>query len=196
MISFLKGVLVESWPDRVVMDVRDVGYEIRIPASTFEKLPLPGESVVLQTVLAVRETEHVLYGFWTRQERDLYNLLVNHVTGIGPKMAISILSGCTPNRFQAAVAARDTASLSKIKGVGKKTAERIVVELQDKMGLSATPFPTAHLDESQEGGQLLNDAILALVSLGYKQPDAVKAIEKVETRESIESIVRDALKHL
>jgi len=188
---------VESWPDRAVIDVRDIGYEVRIPATTFEKLPLSGQPVTLYTVLAVRETEHTLYGFYTRQERNLYNLLVNYVTGVGPKMALSIISGASPANFQAAVATRDSATLSKIKGVGKKTAERIIVELQDKMGLGTTPASTRTSDTSTDpAAQTINDAVLALVSLGYKQPDALKAIEKIETRESVEAIVRDALKHL
>ncbi len=197
MISYLKGELVESWPDRAVIDVRDVGYEVRIPTTTFEKLPLSGQSITLYTVLAVRETEHTLYGFYSRQERNLYNLLVNYVSGVGPKMALSIISGASPANFQAAVAARDTATLSKIKGVGKKTAERIIVELQDKMGLGATSTSIIPADSPADpAAQTINDAVLALVSLGYKQPDALKAIEKIETRESVEAIVRDALKHL
>jgi Holliday junction DNA helicase RuvA len=198
MIAFLKGVLEESWPDRAIIDVGGVGYEARIPTSTFEKLPLPGEQVTLHTVLAVRENEHVLYGFWTRPERDLYNLLVNHVTGIGPRMAISILSGTSPASFQTAVAARDAKLLSGIKGVGKKTAERIILELQDKVGLGTTATPGAGESgtPTDPEARLLNDAILALVSLGYKQPDVVKAIEKSTQRNSVEELVRDALKQL
>lgn len=188
---------MESWPDRAVIDVQDIGYEVRIPATTFEKLPLSGQAVTLFTVLAVRETEHTLYGFYTRQERHLYHLLVNHVTGVGPKMALSIISGASPANFQAAVAARDVTTLSKIKGVGKKTAERIIVELQDKMGLGTTPTSVSTADSPADpSAQTINDAVLALVSLGYKQPDALKAIEKTESRESLEVIVRDALKYL
>lgn len=198
MIAFLKGILEESWPDRAVIDVGGVGYETRIPTSTFEKLPLPGEQVTLHTVLAVRENEHVLYGFWTRPERDLYNLLVNHVSGIGPKMAISILSGASPASFQTAIAARDAKLLSGIKGVGKKTAERIILELQDKVGLGTTaaPGPSGAGAPTDPEARLLNDAILALVSLGYKQPDVIKAIEKSTQRNSVEELVRDALKQL
>jgi len=198
VISFLKGTLVESRPDCVILDVRDVGYEVRIPASTFERLPLPGEPVRLYTVLAVRENEHVLYGFWTRPERDLYNLLVNYVSGVGPKMAIAIVSGSSPASFQAAIACRDVYTLSKIKGVGKKTAERMVVELADKMGLGnqITSVPGSPDGQTEPASRMLNDAILALVSLGYKQPDTVKAIESLEIRESVEQMVRDALKKL
>jgi Holliday junction DNA helicase RuvA len=197
VISYLKGELIESWPDRVIIDVHDIGYEVKIPTTTFEKLPLSGEKITLYTVLAIRETDHTLYGFRTRQERNLYNLLVNYVSGVGPKMALSIISGASPANFQAAVASRDAATLSKIKGVGKKTAERIIVELQDKMGLGASPISiSSDTPDDSPAGQTINDAVLALVSLGYKQPDALKAIEKTETRASVEAIVRDALKHL
>jgi holliday junction DNA helicase RuvA len=194
MISFLRGTLVESLPHAVVIDVRDVGYHVRIPASTFARLPAPPSEVLLHTVLQVREDEHVRYGFATRQERDLYRLLVSHVSGVGPKLALAVLGGCSPDQFQNAVAARDTAFLSAIKGLGKKTAERIVVELKDKLGIPdqwAGAAPPAGPE-----GQLRSDALLALISLGYKQPDALKALETAGPQPDAPTLIRAALQQL
>ena len=134
MIAFLKGTLSEALPTQVVIDVNGVGYEVLIPLSSFDKLPTPGSEVKLLTHLAIRDDAHVLYGFSTETERDLFRQLIRHVTGIGPKIALNVLSGTTPASFQAAVANGDVKALSGVSGVGKKTAERIVVELKDKLG--------------------------------------------------------------
>ena len=191
MISFLRGKLVESMPTRAVLDVNGVGYEVLIPVSTFEKLPLPPNEATLKTVLIVREDAHLLFGFYSREERDLFLLLTNHVSGVGPKLALAVLSGSSPAQFKAAVATQDLAYLSRIKGVGKKTAERIVVELRDKVGISESwQLPAG------AGSQKANDALLALVALGYKQQDALKAIAEVGGAGELEDIVREALKRL
>src|SRR5262250_483497 len=129
MITFLHGKLVEALPTQITVDVNGVGYEALIPLSSFDKLPQPGGEVKLLTHLQVREDAHVLYGFMSAAERDLFRLLVNHVSGIGPKTALDVLSGSSVASFKANVVAGDVASLSKVKGIGKKTAERIVVEL-------------------------------------------------------------------
>ena len=134
MITFLHGKLVEALPTQVVVDVNGVGYEALIPLSSFDKLPPPGGDVKLLTQLIVREDAHILYGFTTAAERDLFRLLINNVSGIGPKTALNILSGMNAMAFRGAVASGDVKSLSQISGVGKKTAERIVVELRDKIG--------------------------------------------------------------
>ena len=134
MITFLQGKLVEALPTQVVVDVNGVGYEALIPLSSFDKLPPPGQPVKLLTQLIVREDAHVLYGFMSAAERDLFRLLINNVSGIGPKTALNILSGMNAVTFRGAVASSDVKSLSQISGVGKKTAERIVVELRDKIG--------------------------------------------------------------
>src|SRR5512140_3308878 len=134
MISFLKGKLVEALPTQVVLDVNGVGYEALIPLSSYDKLPQPGQEVKLLTHLAVREDAHTLYGFMTAAERELFRLLINTVSGIGPKIALNILSGIAVTAFRGAVANGDVKALSQISGVGKKTAERIVVELKDKIG--------------------------------------------------------------
>jgi holliday junction DNA helicase RuvA len=197
MISFLKGKLVDVLPNKLVLEVRDVGYEILIPVSTFEKLPLPGQEVMLHTFLQVREDAHVLYGFFTRPEKDLFLLLVNNVSGVGPKLALSVLSGSHPDQFQSAVALQDITFLSKIKGLGKKTAERIVVELKDKVGLTTTVSSSSSAGPVLDPGQKqLNDAVLALIALGYKQPDAIKAVTSIGPKNTVEETIREALKAL
>src|SRR5882672_12584085 len=134
MITFLRGKLVEALPTQAIVEVQGVGYEVLIPLSSFDKLPAPGGEVQLLTHLAVREDAHVLYGFMTGAERELFRLLINTVSGIGPKIALNILSGISVTAFRGAVANGDIKALSQISGVGKKTAERIVVELKDKVG--------------------------------------------------------------
>ena len=173
MISFLKGKLAEALPTQVVIDVNGVGYEVLIPLSSFDKLPMPGGEVTLLTHLAIRDDAHVLYGFSTENERDLFRQLIRHVSGIGPKLALNVLSGTTPASFRAAVAHGDVKALSCINGVGKKTAERIVVELKDKLGDEAalTSGAAASADD-----QKMTDAISALIALGSKPKDAQDAI--------------------
>jgi len=196
MIAFLKGTIAEAFPSRVLLDVQGVGYEVQIPLSTFEKLPLGHAEVTLQTVLVVREDAHILYGFFSRPEKDLFNLLVNHVSGVGPKLALAVLNGCSASQFRGAVVAQDVGFLSRIKGLGKKTAERIVLELKDKMGVTEA-WPQAGPGSSATPQQQnLSDAVLALMSLGYKQADALAAIEKAGAQESLEALVREALKRL
>ena len=134
MITFLNGKLIEALPTLAIVEVNGVGYEALIPLSSFDKLPLPGQPVKLLTHLVVREDAHVLYGFVTAAEREMFRLLINTVSGIGPKIALNILSGINVTAFRGAVASGDVKMLSQISGVGKKTAERIVIELKDKVG--------------------------------------------------------------
>src|SRR5687767_11601143 len=134
MITFLKGTVVDLLPTQVTLDVQGTGYEVLIPLSSFDKLPATGQETKILTHLVVREDAHILYGFMTTAERDLFKLLINTVSGIGPKIALNILSGMNVTTFRGAVANQDIKSLSQISGLGKKTAERIVVELKDKFG--------------------------------------------------------------
>ena len=134
MITFLHGKLIEALPTVAVIEVNGVGYEVLIPLSSFDKLPPPGQPVKILTHLVVREDAHVLYGFMTAAEREMFRLLINTVSGIGPKIALNILSGINVTAFRGAVAGGDVKMLSQISGVGKKTAERIVIELKDKIG--------------------------------------------------------------
>ena len=138
MITFLQGALSESLPTQIVVDVGGVGYQVIIPLSSYDRLPTVGAPVKVLTHLQVREDAHILYGFMSLPERDLFRLLVNNVSGIGPKMALAVLSGMSVANFKNAVVGNDISALSKISGVGKKTAERMVLELRDKLGVAAT----------------------------------------------------------
>src|SRR5439155_4077283 len=128
------GKLVEMLPTQVIVSVNGVGYEILIPLSSYDKLPQPGQEIKLLTQLIVREDSHTLYGFMSAAERELFRLLINTVSGIGPRIALNILSGISVTAFRGAVANADVKVLSQISGIGKKTAERMVVELKDKIG--------------------------------------------------------------
>src|ERR1700761_597462 len=134
MITFLEGKLATALPTQATIDVGGVGYEVFIPLSSYDKLPEVGQPIEILTHLHVREDAQILYGFMGAPERDLFRLLVNHVSGIGPKLALAVLSGMSVNNFKSAVVNSDVGSLSKISGLGKKTAERIVLELKDKEG--------------------------------------------------------------
>ena len=197
MISFLKGTLSEALPTQVVIDVNGVGYEVLIPLSSFDKLPSPGGEVKLLTHLAIRDDAHVLYGFSSETERDLFRQLIRHVTGIGPKIALNVLSGTTPTSFQAAVVNGDVKALSGISGVGKKTAERIVVELRDKLGDGMVIDSGSGVPISAED-QKMADAIAALEALGSKPKAAQEAIQVAITMlgpdKPVDELVRAALK--
>ena len=197
MISFLRGTVVELLPTRLVIEVAGVGYDVLIPLSTYDKLPQPGQTAKVLTHLQVREDAHVLFGFATAEERDLFQLLVNNVSGVGPKLALAVLNGIAPVAFRGAVVAGDIAALSKLKGVGKKTAERIIVELRDKVGVSAAWEAASAQQGLSPEEQHVNDAVLALISLGYKQAEAhktVRAIRDAQPKATVEELVKEALK--
>jgi Holliday junction DNA helicase RuvA len=198
MITFLQGKLVESLPTQVVVDVNGVGYEVLIPLSSFDKLPAPGEPLKLLTQLVIREDAHLLYGFMTEAERNLFRLLVHTVSGIGPKTALNILSGISVTAFRGAVAGGDVKSLSQISGVGKKTAERIVVELRDKVGAAGAWEAASAKHALTADDQKLNDAVLALMALGFKQAAAHESIRAAQAmlgaQASVEDLVRACLK--
>jgi len=198
MISFLQGKLVEALPTVVTVEVHGVGYEALIPLSSYDKLPAPGQEVRLLTHLAIREDAHVLHGFMSGAERDLFRLLIHTVSGIGPKSALNVLSGISISAFRGAVANGDIKALSQISGVGKKTAERIVVELKDKIGAAgAWEAASAQRSLSAED-QKLNDAVLALMALGFKQIEAHDSVRQAQAllgaTATIEDLVRACLK--
>jgi Holliday junction DNA helicase RuvA len=199
MITFLEGTLVETLPTQVVVAVHGVGYLVHIPLSSYDRLPAIGQPIKLLTHLAIREDAHVLYGFATAAERDLFRLLVTHVSGIGPKTALDILSGMSVTHFKAAVVAGDAALLAKTKGIGKKTAERIIVELKDKVGIAAAWEAASAGHAPTPAEEKANDAVLALIALGYKQVDAHKAVKTAAERlpgAPSEELVKAALKLL
>jgi len=198
MITFLHGKLVEALPTQVIVEVGGVGYEVLIPLSSFDKLPAPGQELKLLTHLVVCEDAHVLYGFMSAGERDLFRLLINTVSGIGPKIALNILSGINATAFRGAVAGGDVKALSQISGVGKKTAERIVVELRDKVGAAGALEAASAKHGLTPEDQKTNDATLALMALGFKQIEAHDAVRAVQTMlgtaATVEQIVRACLK--
>lgn len=197
MIAFLRGNVAEALPHSIVLDVGGVGYEVLVPLSTYDALnPQRGQQICLKTHLHIRENAQVLYGFATDEERDIFRLLVERVSGIGPSTAIAVLSGLRVADFKQAVVQGDAQTIARgAKGVGKKTAERIVLELKDKVGLASTW-------EAQQSGttsQAAADAELALVALGFKQSEARKAltplVEKLPNA-AAEELIREALRHM
>jgi len=198
MITYLHGKLMEALPTQITVDVNGVGYDVLIPLSSFDKLPAPGQPVKILTHLVVREDAHVLYGFMTPGERGLFRLLVQTVSGIGPKIALNILSGISVTAFRGAVASGDLKMLSHISGVGKKTAERIVIELKDKIGPGGVLEAQSAQRALSAGEQKINDAVLALVALGFKPAEAHEAIRGSQAmlgpEASLEELVRASLK--
>ncbi|MBG86927.1 MAG: Holliday junction branch migration protein RuvA [Verrucomicrobiales bacterium] len=198
MITFLRGKIVEAIPTQAVIDVNGVGYEVLIPLSSLDKLPGPGQDVQLLTHLAVREDAHVLYGFMTSEEREIFRLLISNVKGIGPKLALNILSGTNPVSFKGAVANGDVKALSSISGVGKKTAERIVVDLKDRIGAVGAWEASSAAQASAVEDQKLNDAVSALIALGFKPEEAHKsvkgAVAMLGDSATVEELVRASLK--
>ena len=196
VIAFLNGVLEEKQPTRVVVDVGGVGYEVFIPLSSYDGLPARGESCRLFTFQYVREDVLQLFGFVTEVERRVFHLLLG-VSGVGPKLALGVLSGLTARDVQAAIAEGDVKRLSSVSGVGKKTAERIVLELRDKLTAGEALEAIAGGDRAGKDTHL-RDAVLALVALGYKQEAARKMVMAVlpvadKGKLSVEDVVKSAL---
>jgi Holliday junction DNA helicase RuvA len=192
MITFLKGTLTDALPTQAVIDVNGIGYEVLIPLSSFEKLPALGQAVTLKTQLVVREDSQTLYGFATDDERDLFKL-IQSVSGIGPRLALNVLSGMSVVTFKGAIGAGDVRLLSSINGVGKKTAERMVLELKDKVGVATALGQTAPPRD-----KTIADAAAALEALGTKPAEAQKAAQAAQAmlgpKAAVEELVRAALK--
>lgn len=196
MIAFLRGVVAEALPQCLVLDVNGVGYEVQVPLSTFDALnPHLGQTLTLKTHVHVRENGQTLYGFATDAERDIFRLLIERVSGIGPATAVAILSSLNVHAFKSAVVSGDVQAVARAKGVGKRTAERIILELKDKIGVASTW-------EAQQAGttsEAAGDAELALVALGFKQAEAKKAIVAL-VRENpaatTDELIRGALRRM
>lgn len=197
MISRLKGSVLESTPLLVVLDVAGVGYEIHIPLTTAEKLPPPGEQCSLFTQAVYREDSATLYGFATRDDRDFFRLLVEKVSGIGPKTAISMLSRMSPELLRSAIGSSDVPLLAKCPGIGKKTAERLVIELKDKVGLPASGEGLSGDAPASIEASNFQDAVSSLMILGYKPGDADKLIRKaantIGADAATEALIKTAL---
>ncbi|MDO5312283.1 MAG: Holliday junction branch migration protein RuvA [bacterium] len=195
MIAYLRGVLAEKEITRVVVECHGVGYEAAIPLSTFDRLPAEGAEVKLYTHHEVREDAQLLFGFATKPERDMFRL-VTTVSGVGPKLALAVLSGLTVGDLQLAVSQGDAKRLAAVKGIGKKTAARIVVELKDKINpIEALANATA--ETSREQGAVLRDAMLALAALGFSEDIARAKVQQVLDGEpglaDVETILKRAL---
>ena len=195
MITFLDGIIDEKEPTHVVLNVGGVGYEVVISLNSYDRLPAPGERVRLLTHDHIREDEHRLFGFMTADERRVFTLLLG-VSGIGPKIALSALSGMTVREIKVAIKDGDVKRLSSISGIGKKTAERMIIELRDKFG--AGEILAASTAGNPESDVKLRDAILALISLGYKRAEAQELVLRVinqpnMTAATVEDIVRKSL---
>lgn len=192
MIGFLKGTLVSKHPPELTVDVGGVGYELEAPMSTFYRLPDSGKPLTLLTHLLVREDAHVLYGFSTEAERALFRNLLK-VSGVGARIALGILSGISAEGFRRCVLERDLATLTRIPGIGRKTAERLLVEMADRMGEPGVDEP--------EGAGAVNgaegEAHGALLALGYKPAEVTRMLADLDTaRLGAEELIREALKRV
>lgn len=190
MIGRITGVLVEKHPPLVLVDVGGVGYEIDVPMSTFYNLPASGERITLYTHLAVREDAHLLYGFGSDAERLAFRQLLK-VSGIGAKTALSVLSGMSVAELANTIAAQETGRLTKVPGIGKKTAERLLLELRDKFSAAVTVIPATESGRSQE-----SDVLNALNALGYNDKEASWAVKQLPAELSVSDGIRQALKLL
>lgn len=196
MIARIRGKVLEALPGRLVVDVNGVGYMLTVSLSTYDSInPVEGTEVDLRTHLHIREQAHTLYGFASAAEKDLFLLLIERVTGIGPAIGMAVLSGMPVDHFKNCVVNGDAAALSQIKGLGKKTAERIILELKDKVGV-AEAWQAASGDAVPSAAI---DAESALIGLGYKQAEArkvVASVAKLKPSAPAEDLLRDALRML
>ena len=200
MIGRLRGTLAEKQPPHLIIDVNGVGYELEVPMTTLYRLPKVGEPVTVHTHLVVREDAHLLYGFAEKRERELFRELIR-LNGVGPKLALALMSGLEVDELVRCVQAQDTSALVRVPGVGKKTAERLLVELKDRLKawetspamftlVSDGPLPVASASTAEA------DAVSALVSLGYKPQEASKAIAAIKDKAGLssEELIRRSLK--
>ncbi|MEY4939738.1 MAG: hypothetical protein RIQ93_1473 [Verrucomicrobiota bacterium] len=178
MITSLQGQLVSATALHAVIELNGLGYEVHVPLTTAEKLPATGTTVKLHTLVIYREDAQTLYGFATPAERDFFRLMIENVTGVGPKMALSIMSRLSLPSLEGAIRMGDIPTLAKVPGIGKKTAERLVVELKSKVSASDAPPPglTGADRASPRGGTMQRDAVAALIALGYRAIDADQAV--------------------
>jgi len=190
MIGRLTGILLEKTPPQLVVDVHGVGYELDVPMSTFFNLPASGEKVSLFTHFSVREDAQQLYGFLTAKEREVFRLLIK-ISGVGPKMALSVLSGLSVDELAQAVTTQDSGRLVKIPGLGKKTADMLLLELNGKL---AEALPSAGV--AAGGARVAQDALHALLALGYSDKEANAALKQLPDDLTVEDTIRQALKLL
>ena len=196
MITSIQGTLTAATPLRAIVELNGFGYEVNIPVTTAEKLPSPGASVKLHTLVIYREDAQTLYGFATIAERDFFRLMIENVTGVGPKMALTIMSKLSLPSLESAIRMGDIATLAKCPGIGKKTAERLVVELKSKVGGMDSPS-AAPSDLAAAAASPHRDAVAALIALGYRAADADQAVRRAAltlgSDLTTEALIRKAL---
>ncbi len=196
MIGRLHGILLEKRAPYLLIDVHGVGYEVEAPMSTFYELPETGNSVTLITHLAVRDDSHTLYGFIHERERELFRMLIR-ITGVGTRLALTILSGISVEGFIQCIEHEDITTLTRLPGIGKKTAQRLLMEMRDRLGdwEGGGGMPVHRPDEGPHTGGALEDAVSALIALGYKPPEASRMVRNVDGADTMESeeIIRQAL---
>lgn len=202
MIARLKGTIIEKQPPHILVDVGGLGYEMQAPMTSFYPMPAVGEAVTLHTHLAISENAHQLFAFYTQDERKLFRLLIK-VSGVGPKMALAILSGMPTEEFVHCVRADNVTALVKVPGVGKKTAERLIIEIKDRLKdwntAAAEGVSTPDIIVNQSASSITADAESALVALGYRPTEAAKVIASIHKQASpdnSEALIRLALKSL
>ena len=201
MYAYIKGELAEINIDHIVIETGGIGYQIFIPGQTFEYLPALGEELKVYTYLYLREDAMILYGFLTKDDLELFKLLIS-VSGIGPKGGLAILSTLDADDLRFAVLSGDAKAIAKAPGVGGKTAQRVILELKDKMSLEdAFEKKTQHVQEAvnaPDAGSVKNDAVLALTALGYSSTESLKAVSRVEITDGmdVEDVLKVALKHI
>ena len=188
MIGRLSGLLLDKNPAQLIVDCNGVGYEVGVPMSTFYNLPATGERITLLTHMVVREDAQLLYGFGTTQERELFRELIK-ISGIGARTALAILSGMSVNDLAQAVTLQEVGRLTRVPGIGKKTAERLLLELKGKLGAELGTAPGTE-------GESSNDVLSALLALGYSEKEALLAIKQVPAGSSVSDGIRQALKAL
>ena len=198
MITSIQGTLTSASPLRAVVELNGFGYEVNIPVTTAEKLPSPGAIVKLHTLVIYREDAQTLYGFATPAERDFFRLMIENVTGVGPKVALSIMSRLSLPLLESAIRLGDIGTLAKCPGIGKKTAERLIVELKSKVGAADSPGSVAAGGApGAAGGTAHRDAVAALVALGYRSADADESIRRAALAlgptASTEALIKRAL---
>jgi Holliday junction DNA helicase RuvA len=190
MIGRLTGILIEKNPPQLLLDVQGVAYEVDVPMSTFYNLPATGERVALYTHLVVREDAHLLFGFGTEQERRAFRQLVK-ISGVGARTALSVLSGLSVAELAHAVTMQDTGRLTRIPGIGKKTSERLLLELKDKLGADVTTTVGVH-----RPAPVMSDVLNALLALGYSDREAIAAVKTLPAEVAVGDGIRQALKLL
>jgi len=198
MIAHLQGVIAEKTPTRIILDVNGIGYEILIPISTFEKLNNLGEDERLLTYQHVREDALLLFGFSTQREKAMFMSLIS-VSGIGPKLALSILSGCPAEDLRRAIVNGEVDTLTRLPGVGKKTAQRLVMELREKLGADSEEMATVPAGGDRPEPRVNEEALLALTTLGYPKSSAEKVVGQIVAKEpdiSLDALIKKALQSI